>query len=332
MINTQNAQTIKIGNLEVKSRLMAAPMAGITDTVLRKLIRHFSPNCLLTTEMLSSEALVQRPEAVISNSDKIESPLSFQLSGHKPNIMLKAAKIIEDRADIIDINMGCPVNKVVKGTDGCALMKNPQLAAELVKTLSENLTKPVTVKFRLGINQESKNFIEFGQAMQEAGAAAITLHGRTRVQMYSGQADWQAIAELKKNVDVPVFANGDIVDVKSAIECLEITNADGIAIGRGMLGNPFLFHQIEHYLQTGQLLPDMSVEQKIDLLKRHLDEEIALRGENVGLKFVRKFYSYYIRGIKSAAGIRHLLVTEDNYDKIIEILEEIKNREGKGLD
>ena len=198
MNKTAQKLSIQIGQKKINSILCAAPLAGITDTVFRKIIRKYSKECLLTTEMLSSEALVNNPRGAILVSSDDESPLSFQLVGHKPDIMLKAAKIIEDRADIIDINMGCPVNKVVKGTDGCALMKNPELAALIVKTLNDNISKPITVKFRLGINQESKNFIEFGQKMQEAGASAITLHGRTRVQMYSGKSDWQAIAELKK--------------------------------------------------------------------------------------------------------------------------------------
>ncbi len=330
MIKHKNASSkIKIGELELKSNVVVAPMAGITDTVLRKLVREYSPNCLLTTEMLSSEALVNKPYGTILEYSEVEHPLSFQIVGHKPDIMLKAAKIVENKADIIDINMGCPVNKVVKGTDGCALMRNPELAATLVKTLKDNISKPITVKFRLGINQESKNYIEFGQLMQSSGADAITIHGRTRVQMYSGEADWLAIAELKKNVDIPVFANGDIVDIESAIECQNITNADGLAIARGILGNPFLINQIERYFLTGEIVPELSFYEKMQLLKKHLNEEIALRGENVGIKFFRKFYSYYIKGINGASGIRNLLVTEENYDKIISVIDEISTYECK---
>lgn len=324
MNKTQNqTQTIKIGQKKINSILCAAPLAGISDIVYRKIIRKYSKEALLTTEMLSSEALVNNPRGVILNSSEEESPLSFQLVGHKPEIMLKAAKILESRADIIDINMGCPVNKVVKGTDGCALMKNPELAATIVKTIKDNISKPVTVKFRLGINQDSKNFIEFGQKMQLAGAAAITLHGRTRVQMYSGQSDWTAIAELKKNVDIPVFANGDIVDVESAVRCLEITKADGLSIGRGLIGNPFLFSELEYFFKTGEKQEGYSLKEKMQTLKTHLDEEIVLRGVEVGIKFVRKFYTYYIRGIKNAAGYRYFLVREENYDKIVSVIEEI---------
>ena len=323
----KNELSIKIGTKKINSILCAAPLAGITDTVFRKIIRKYSKECLLTTEMLSSEALVNNPRGAILQSSEDETPLSFQLVGHKPDIMLKAAKIIEPRADIIDINMGCPVNKVVKGTDGCALMKEPELASEIVRTLNENISKPITVKFRLGINQENKNFIEFGQKMQEAGAAAITLHGRTRVQMYSGKSDWKAIGELKKNVDIPVFANGDVVDVETAQECLEVTKADGLAIGRGMIGNPFLFAQLEHFFRTGEKMQEFSLREKMQTLKQHLDEEIALRGMENGIKFVRKFYTYYIHGIKNAAGYRYFLVREENYDNIIKVIEEISNLE-----
>lgn len=316
---------VKIGNVKIKSPLMLAPMAGITDTVLRLLVRKLSPDCLLVTEMLSSEALVNNPGAPISFSTGSEEPIAFQLSGHKPDIMLRAAKIIEERADIIDINMGCPVNKVVKGGDGSALMRTPGLAAEIVRTIKNEVKKPVTVKFRLGWACGEKNFIEFGQLMQEAGADAITLHGRTRSQMYAGKASWEDIALLKKEIDIPLYANGDIVDVDSAVQCLEKTGADGLAIGRGALGNPFLFRQIEHYIATGERLALPALEEKLSVLKEHLDLEIAHRGEVNGIKFVRKFYPYYIRGVKGAPNYRFRLVTEDDYDTILKILKEIKN-------
>ena len=318
-----NKFKIKIGNLEINSRVSLAPMAGITDTILRMLIRDYSEDCLLTTEMLSSEALCQRLDVVILEAKKEEQPLAYQISGHKPDVMLKAAKILEPRADIIDINMGCPVNKVVKGNDGAALMKTPELAYELVKTLKDNISKPITVKFRLGYDNNNKNYIEFGQLMQKAGADAITLHGRTRAQMYHGKADWEAIGKFKQNIDIPVFANGDIIDVKAAIECREITNADGFAIARGALGNPFLIKQTDHYFKTGELLPDLTLSDKIELIKKHLHGEMALRGELYGIKFMRKFYAYYIRGIKNAAGYRGALVVEEDYDAIIKILDEI---------
>ena len=329
---------IKIGNLILNTNVSLAPMAGITDYVLRNLVRKHSKTCLLTTEMISSEALIMEfgrknkhnlegPENELLRRDDFHSPIAYQLSGHKPELMANAAKILEQYADIIDINMGCPVNKVVKGQDGCALMRNPQLAYDVVKEIKSSVSTPVSVKFRLGYSQEEINFVEYGVKMQEAGADFITIHGRTRSQMYSGQANWGIIKELKKNVDVPVFANGDIVSLESAIECLEKSHADGIAIGRGVLGNVDLISKIEHYARTGEKLAPMTLEEKIETLKIHLDEEIKLRGENVGIKFTRKFYPYYINGIKNAAKYRAELVIEEDYDKIIKILDSLISTE-----
>ena len=304
----------------IKSKVSLAPMAGITDYVLRSLVRKYSPNCLLTTEMISSEFLAQTKETEIIKRNADHSPISYQISGHKPHLMNSAAKFLSTYADMIDINMGCPVNKVVKGQDGCALMRNPELAADLVKAVKDGTDKPVSVKFRLGYTLDELNYVEFGQKMQEAGAEFITIHGRTRSQFYSGQADWKLIKELKHNVDVPVFANGDVTSIDTAVQCLEESEADGLAIGRGILGDPTLIFRIEHYLASGEKLPPPSLREKIEMLKWHLDEEIALRGKNVGIKFVRKFYPYYIAGIKNAAKIRSVLVVEEDYKKILEIL------------
>lgn len=314
MSNSKKIQTL------IQSRVSLAPMAGITDYVLRSLIRRYSKSCLLTTEMISSEFLAQVKGGDIVERDENHSPISYQISGHKPHLMKAAAEYLSPMADMIDINMGCPVNKVVKGQDGCALMRNPALAADLVRAVKDGTDKPVSVKFRLGYTFDELNFIEFGQKMQEAGAEFITIHGRTRSQFYSGTADWKSIRKLKENIDVPVFANGDVTSIDSAIECLEQSGADGVAIGRGVLGNPTLLFRIEHYLQTGKKLPEPNLEEKIALLKWHLDEEIKLRGENVGMKFFRKFYPYYIAGIKNAAKIRSILVMEENYDNIFKTL------------
>lgn len=305
----------------IQSRVSLAPMAGITDYVLRSLIRRYSKNCLLTTEMISSEFLAQVKGGDIVERDDDHSPISYQISGHKPHLMRAAAEYLTPMADMIDINMGCPVNKVVKGQDGCALMRNPKLAADLIKAVKDGTDKPVSVKFRLGYTFDELNYVEFGQKMQEAGANFITIHGRTRSQFYSGSADWKSLRKLKENVDVPVFANGDITSIETAAECMEQSGADGIAIGRGVLGDPTLLHRIEHYLHTGEKLPVPTIEEKISMLKRHLDEEIKFRGENVGIKFFRKFYPYYIAGIKNAAKIRGILVVEENYDNIFKTLD-----------
>ena len=309
----------------IQSRVSLAPMAGITDYVLRGLVRKYSKNALLTTEMISSEALNQSRETDITMTDNTQHPISYQLSGHKPDLMQKAAVYLSTKADMIDINMGCPVKKVVGGQDGCSLMRNPKLAADLVKAIKDCIDKPVSVKFRLGFTSDEMNYVEFGEQMQAAGADFITIHARTRSQMYSGKADWTKIRKLKENVDIPVFANGDIISVDTAIEALEQSGADGVAIGRGIIGDPTLIHRIEHYLRTGEKLPAPTLEEKLDILKEHLDLEIKLRGESLGIKFVRKFYPYYIAGVKNAAKIRGILVLEENYDRIIETINSLKS-------
>ncbi len=308
----------------VHARVSLAPMAGITDYVLRSLVRKYSKNALLTTEMISSEYLAQtlngRSGIEILKRDKNHSPVSYQISGHKPHTMKKAAEFLTQFADMIDINMGCPVKKVVGGQDGAALMRTPELAKDLVKAVKDGTDKPVSVKFRLGYTAEEMNYIEFGQMMQEAGAEFITLHARTRSQMYSGKADWIKIKALKQNIDIPIFANGDVTSIEDAILCLEMSNADGVAIGRGALGDPALIGRIEHYLHTGEKLAVPPLEQRIEILKTHLDEEIKLRGEKVAIKFMRKFYPYYLTGFTNAKILRSKLVIEEDYKNIIKLL------------
>jgi tRNA-dihydrouridine synthase B len=313
---------MEVTNL-IKSKVSLAPMAGITDYVLRSLVRRYSKECLLTTEMISSEALNQVKDVVITKRDEDHSPISYQLSGHKPEMIASCAKYLEQFADMIDINMGCPVGKVVRGNDGCALMRNHSLAYDIVQAVKEQVSIPVSVKFRLGYTFQEMNFVEFGGWMQEAGADFITIHGRTRNQMYGGVADWKKISELKKSVDIPVFANGDVTSIETAEECLEQSQADGIAIGRATIGDASLIYRIEHYLKTGEKLPAPTLEEKIANFKTHLDEEIALRGEIVGLKFVRKFYPFYINGIRNAGKYRSQLVIMDDYNEVMRALDYI---------
>ena len=307
----------------ISARVSLAPMAGITDYVLRSLVREQSPSALLTTEMISSEALNQVKDTVMTKRDKNHSPISYQLSGHKPWMIAKCAKYLENFADMIDINMGCPVNKVVKGTDGCALMRNPDLAQEIVRTVKAEISLPLSVKFRLGYTFEEMNYVEFGEKMQEAGADFITIHARTRSQMYGGKADWAKIAELKRNVDIPVFANGDIVSIETAVECLEQSKADGVAIGRAALGDVTLISRIEQYLNKGIYTPPPTLEEKILTLKQHLIREVELRGEDVGVKFVRKFYPYYLAGFQGASKLRGEIVLIDKLKDVFEKLDGI---------
>lgn len=312
----------------IQSRVSLAPMAGVTDLVLRDLVREYSKTCLITTEMISSELLNQKNrETDMTDLRDNHHPIAFQVSGHKPDLIRKSAAILSPRCDIFDINMGCPVKKVVGGNDGSALMRTPELAQDLVRAAKEGTDRPVSVKFRLGYTADEMNFVEFGQKMQEAGADFITIHGRTRSQMYSGHADWKRIRDLKRNVDIPVFANGDVVSVETAIQCLEESEADGVAIGRGVLGDPALIHRVEHYLRTGEKLAMPTLSEKIDMLKHHLQMEIDFRGMDIGVKFMRKFFPYYISGVKNAAKIRASIVLEDEPEKIFKTLDSLRNAE-----
>ena len=272
---------------------------------------------------------VKDTDIVKRNDD--HTPISYQLSGHKPKMLADSAEYLQRFADMIDINMGCPVNKVVKGTDGCALMRNVELAEEIVRTVKSQISIPLSVKFRLGYTFDELNFVEYGQRMQAAGADFITIHGRTRSQMYGGKADWKKISELKRNVDIPVFANGDVVSIETAEQCLEESQADGIAIGRGVLGDPSLIARVEEYLQTGKYLPPPTLEEKIDGMKDYLRHEIEFRGEDVGIKFVRKFYPYYVNGFPGASRYRGELVLMDNLKEINEKLDNIALQSCKNM-
>jgi len=314
---------IKIGDFELKSNVILAPMAGITDTAFRQIIRDFSKDCLLVTEMLSSEALMWNKEQSITYCEEFEKPIAFQIVGHKPDLMAKAAQKIQHNAAIIDINMGCPVHKIVKNRDGSGLMKEPSLAYDIVQAVVEATDKPVSVKFRLGWDANSKNYIKFGEYMQDAGAKMVTMHARTRTQMYSGCADWNAIKELKQALDIPVFANGDITSVEKAAECKKLTGCDGVMIGRGVLGNPDLISRVEHYFQTGEIIPDPDLKTRIAILKKHMEKEIFYRGEQNAVRFMRKFYSHYIRGVKNAASLRDTLVRIESLPEIYKILNEV---------
>lgn len=305
-------------------RVSLAPMAGITDLVLRNLVREYSKTCLITTEMISSEGLNNVHDCAIIKKSETDSPIAFQISGHKPELMAKAGKFLESRADIIDINMGCPVKKVVCGNDGSALMKTPELAQDIVRAVKEAVNIPVSVKFRLGYTADDMNYVKFGEMMQEAGAEFITIHARTRAQMYSGVADWAKIKDLKNAVDVPVFANGDVTSIETAEKCLELSGADGVAVGRGVLGDVTLPYRIEHFLKTGERLAPPSFDEKLDTLTRHLEAEISMRGEEVGIRCIRKLYGYYISGVRNAAKYRAELVRIDDYGQMLKTLEQIR--------
>lgn len=317
-IKTENKK-LNIKNLKV----IQAPLAGISDYVFRNMVREKSSGCLLSTEMLSSEALKNVPNPSVVKFDTKEYPLSFQIVGHKCDVMAQAAVLLQDRASVIDINFGCPVNKVVKSTDGSGMMKTPELAGKIVCAVKDVINIPLSVKFRLGWSSESKNFIEFGKIVEANGADFVTLHGRTRCQLYSGTSDWRAIGELKKALNIPVFANGDIKSIDDAIRCLDISGADGVSIGRGIMGDFTLPGRIEHYLNTGEKIEAPDLYAKISMLKEHLKREIELRGEDNGIKFMRKFYSFYISGVKNASKYRQVLVVANTLKEVERMLDEI---------
>ncbi len=307
----------------METKLIQAPLAGISDIVYRKLVRKYSKDTLLTTEMISSEALVNNQKTLIIEYDKCEYPLSFQLSGHKPHIMARAAEFLNGRASVIDLNFGCPVNKVVKGTDGAAMMRNPKLAADIVKAIKDVISVPLSAKFRLGWSQDEINFVEFAKTLEDAGVDFVTVHGRTRSQMYSLSADWEKIAQLKGELKIPYFANGDIKSIEDAKKCLEITGANGISIGRGLMGDPTLAGRIEHYFKTGEIINPPDLAEKIKILKEHINGEVELRGEKNGIKFMRKFYNFYISSVKDASKYRQCLVRLESYKEVSEVLDEI---------
>ena len=303
--------------------VIQAPLAGISDIVFRGQIRKYSPSTLLTTEMISSEMLCNNPNPRIIQFEEFEYPLAFQLVGHKVDKMVKAAKILAPYASMIDINCGCPVKKVVVSGDGSAMMKTPELACEILSSIKEATGLPVSAKFRLGWSKANENYIEFAKALEGAGADFVTLHARTRADMYQGSADWNKIKLLAKELKIPVFANGDIKTLSDAKNCLELTGAKGVSIGRGIMGDFTLPYRIEKYIKEGIILPDPTLEEKIEMLKIHLHQEVENMGEINGVKFMRKFYNYYISSVRNASKYRSALVLLEKESEIIKVLDEI---------
>ena len=311
-------------NLDInKIKVIQAPLAGISDIVFRGQIRKYSKSCLMTTEMISSEMLCNNPNPRIIQFEEFEYPLSFQLVGHKIDKMTTAAKIVAPFASVIDINCGCPVKKVVVSGDGSAMMKTPKLAADIIKSIKDETGLPISAKFRLGWNNDEENYIEFAKTLEEAGVDYVVLHARTRSQMYQGKADWSKIGLLKKELKIPVFANGDITTIQDALDCINLTKCDGIAIGRGIMGDFTLPYRIERYFESGEIIDEPDLKAKIEMLKLHLKQEVEFMGEKNGIKFMRKFYTYYISSVKNASKYRSMLVTLEKESEILEVLDEI---------
>jgi tRNA-dihydrouridine synthase B len=315
---------IQIGSLTLKSRVYVPPMAGVTDIVFRDVVRQVDRQCLLSTEMVSSRALMARPEARIMDLSAEEHPIGIQIFGHEPDVMAQAAQLAEKRgADFIDINMGCPVPKITKGKDGCALMREPDLAAAIISTVRASVKVPVTVKFRLGWDDETRNAVEFGLMAEGAGACAVTVHGRTRQQLYSGKADWSWIAKVKKALGVPVFGNGDVFEPEDAIRLLEVAGVDGVAVARGSLGNPWLIPRITKYIDTGVLSDPPDPIERLIIAFKHCLGLIRYKGVRVGTNESRRHMIHYTKGFPGGAVFRNRLTQIKTAAEAMNILAEL---------
>jgi len=304
-------------------------MAGVTDIVFRGLIRQVDPDCMLATEMVSSRALMHRPETRIMDLSPTEHPIGIQIFGHEPEIMAQAAAMAQKRgADFVDINMGCPVPKITKGKDGCALMKEPELAKAIVTAVKQAISIPLTVKFRLGWDDESRNAAEFGGMLEECGVSAVTVHGRTRQQFYSGKADWGAIAMVKRALSIPVFGNGDVFEPEDAQRLLEETGCDGVAVARGTLGNPWLIQRIDKFLQTGKPQDEPAPQERLILAFLHATGLVNYKGPRVGINESRRHLTHYTKGINGAAPYRAQLTTVESVDDVVSILAELAFKVG----
>ena len=296
---------MKIGNLTFENKVFLAPMAGVTDSAFRRIC--VEQGCgMVTTELISAKGLYygsENTEALLKLTNE-EKPAAVQIFGREPYIMAKAAERFDsdDRFFAIDINMGCPAPKVVKNGEGSALLKEPELAAEIVREVSRATSKPVTVKYRIGFDSNSINAVEFGKVLEEAGAKCITLHGRTREQMYSGTANWDIIRQVKESVSIPVVGNGDVNSFDSALRLFQETNCDAIMIGRGAQGNPFIFREVGDYL-NGREIRRPTNEEKIDTVIRHLKLEIEDFGEYKAVREMRKHIAWYLKGLKNSIDI-----------------------------
>lgn len=297
---------MKIRDLELENNVFLAPMAGVTDKAFRLIAKPFGP-ALMYTEMVSGKGLFynSKKTADLLTIEKRENPVATQIFGHEPEIMAKiASESLLGGAVMIDINMGCPAPKIVNNGDGCALMKNPKLAGEVIAAVRGAVAVPVSVKFRAGWDEDSVNAVEFARIAEASGADAITIHGRTRKQFYSGYADLDIIKAVKASVNIPVIGNGDIVSGESAARMIEYTGCDGIMIGRASEGNPWIFSEVLHYLKYGEILPPPEFDEILRVALHHLDLLVRFKGERRGILEGRRHMSRYFRGTVGGAALR----------------------------
>ena len=314
---------LKIGNVELKNPYILAPMAGVTDLPFRLLCKEQGAG-LLCMEMISAKAIQynNKNTRALLEIHPEEEPVSLQLFGSDPEVISEIAKRIEELPfAILDINMGCPVPKIVRNGEGSALMNQPKLVHEIVSKTVKAIRKPVTVKIRKGFNEESINAVEIAKIIEDAGAAAVAVHGRTREQYYSGKADWDIIRQVKEAVTIPVIGNGDVVSGESALAMMRQTGCDGVMIGRGAQGNPWIFSELVEYEKTGVMPERPSNEELKEMMLRHARLQIQYKGEYLGIREMRKHVSWYTTGLKNSAKLRGEINAVESYAELVELLE-----------
>lgn len=311
---------LKIGNVELENNIILAPMAGITDLPFRVICEKYNPG-LVCTEMVSAKGIYYNDEKtrLLLNTENEKRPISMQLFGSDIESMKVATRYLNNMADIIDINMGCPAPKVVKNGDGSKLLLDLELAGKIVSEVVKEAKHPVTVKFRKGWDDNNIVAVEAAKIFEEAGASAITIHGRTRTQYYSGTSDLDIIKSVKEAVKIPVIGNGDIKDGESALKMFEYTGVDGIMIGRASMGNPFIFKEIMDYLKENKVI-EISAKEKLEIMLEHIDLAVKIKGENIGIKEMRKHLSAYIKGMPKSAEAREKINKIDNKEELEQFL------------
>lgn len=328
-------RTLQIGNVTLENNLILAPMAGVSDLPFRLLCREQGAG-LVCMEMVSAKAILykNRNTEELLTIDPKEHPVSLQLFGSDPDIISEIAKQIEERPfDILDLNMGCPVPKVVNNGDGSALMKNPRLAGEIIEKTARAIKKPLTVKIRKGFDDAHVNAVELAHIAQESGAAAVAVHGRTREQYYAGHADWDIIRQVKEAVSIPVIGNGDIRTPEDVAAMAEQTGCDGYMIARGAEGNPWIFRQILHYFDTGEHLARPDFSEVTEMLLRHAKMQIDCKGDYTGIHEIRKHAAWYTAGYRNSSKLRGRINEVENYEQLEALFREVESyNEKKGYE